>query len=348
MSHNVNKREFFFFCHSLKNLKVPQGYSSNIKSLVLVNDLKLVGLKSHDCHVLIQQLHHFFDIMIHLIVHLVREIRLCGPVFLHWMYPIERYMKVLKGYTKNQYRPAASIVERYVVKEAIEFCSGYIQTTTPVGVPQSRHDCTREGKGMRGFNVVTMDRQQLSQAHLYVLNNTSEVILYIDAHKQHVIDTHPKMSMMRLLQEHNRTFLNWFTKTIFTDDSTSKTLRLLVVGPNLNVPTWKEYDINNYSFYTKSHDDKSSVQNSGVSVHGHSDPFSSAWNNNPIQVSMPYFGVIKDIWKLDYGEFRVLVFKCQWFNGNIGVRQDKIGFILVDLQKVGYKDDPFIMVAQAK
>ena len=49
----------------------------------------------------------FFDIMIHLIVHLVLEIRFCGPVFLRWMYPVERYMKVLKGYTKNQYRPEA-------------------------------------------------------------------------------------------------------------------------------------------------------------------------------------------------------------------------------------------------
>ena len=45
----------------------------------------------------------FFDIMIHLIFHLVREIRLCGPIYLHWMYPVEWYMKVLKGYTKNQY-----------------------------------------------------------------------------------------------------------------------------------------------------------------------------------------------------------------------------------------------------
>jgi len=37
-------------------MKVPQGYSSNIKSLVSVTELKLVGLKSHDCHVLMQQL----------------------------------------------------------------------------------------------------------------------------------------------------------------------------------------------------------------------------------------------------------------------------------------------------
>ena len=42
----------------------------------------------------------FFDIMVHLIVHLVREIKCCGPVFLRWMYLVKRYMKILKGYTK--------------------------------------------------------------------------------------------------------------------------------------------------------------------------------------------------------------------------------------------------------
>ena len=44
------------FCQCLRTMKVPQGYSSNIKSLVSVNDLKLIGLKSHDCHVLMQHL----------------------------------------------------------------------------------------------------------------------------------------------------------------------------------------------------------------------------------------------------------------------------------------------------
>ena len=54
----------------------------------------------------------FFDIMVHLVVHLVREIKLCDPVYLRWMYPIERYMKILKGYVKNPQRPEASLVER--------------------------------------------------------------------------------------------------------------------------------------------------------------------------------------------------------------------------------------------
>ena len=42
----------------------------------------------------------------------------------------------------------------------------------------------RGGKGTRGFNVVTMTRHELSQVHLYVLNNTAEVIPYIDSHKK--------------------------------------------------------------------------------------------------------------------------------------------------------------------
>jgi len=37
----------------------------------------------------------FFDIMVHLIVHLVREIKCRGPVYLRWMYLVERYMKIL-------------------------------------------------------------------------------------------------------------------------------------------------------------------------------------------------------------------------------------------------------------
>ena len=63
----------------------------------------------------------FFDIMVHLLVHLVREIKFCGRVYLRWRYPIERYMKILKGYIKNQYRQEASMIERYIAEENVKF-----------------------------------------------------------------------------------------------------------------------------------------------------------------------------------------------------------------------------------
>ena len=87
--------------------------------------------------------------------------------FLRWMYPVERYMKVLKGYTKNQYRPEASIIERYVAEEAIEFCSQYIETVQSIGFPKTHHDRTRGGRGTQGYNVVTMTRQE-SHKHIYI------------------------------------------------------------------------------------------------------------------------------------------------------------------------------------
>jgi hypothetical protein len=38
----------------------------------------------------------FFDLMPHLLVHIVHEIKYLGPIFLHQMYPFERFMTVLK------------------------------------------------------------------------------------------------------------------------------------------------------------------------------------------------------------------------------------------------------------
>ena len=54
--HTLSKSETISFCGCLRGVKVPQGYSSNIKSLISMKDFKLTGLKSHDCHVLMQDL----------------------------------------------------------------------------------------------------------------------------------------------------------------------------------------------------------------------------------------------------------------------------------------------------
>jgi hypothetical protein len=69
----------------------------------------------------------FFDIMTHLPYHLVEELDLCRPVSTRWMYPIERYMKTLKGYVRNMARPEASMAEGYVKEECIGFVTEYLQ-----------------------------------------------------------------------------------------------------------------------------------------------------------------------------------------------------------------------------
>jgi hypothetical protein len=46
----------------------------------------------------------FFDVMIHLAVHLPDEALLRGPVQYGWMYPIERRLYTLKRYVRNRSR----------------------------------------------------------------------------------------------------------------------------------------------------------------------------------------------------------------------------------------------------
>ncbi|KAI0516215.1 hypothetical protein KFK09_008887 [Dendrobium nobile] len=143
----MSKKDKMMFCEVLKNMKLPKGYSSNISKGVNIKECKIMGLKSHDCYVLIEDimpialrsctpsnevltiiveishflkficakvinpidldkkqkeialtlcnmekyfLPSFFTIMVHLLIHLVEEVRLDGPVHYRWMYPFER------------------------------------------------------------------------------------------------------------------------------------------------------------------------------------------------------------------------------------------------------------------
>ena len=54
--YNMSKEEKQQFCKVLHDIKVPDGYSSNISRCVNVAQAKITGLKSHDCHILMQQL----------------------------------------------------------------------------------------------------------------------------------------------------------------------------------------------------------------------------------------------------------------------------------------------------
>ena len=63
----------------------------------------------------------FFNIMTHVLVHLVDEIVILGPVFLQNMYPFERFMGVLKKYVRNRARPEGSISMGHQTEDVIGF-----------------------------------------------------------------------------------------------------------------------------------------------------------------------------------------------------------------------------------
>ena len=88
--------------------------------------------------------------MTHLLVHLVKEIDILGPVFLHNMFPFERFMGVLKKCVRNWAPPEGSIASAYETEEVIDFCVDFIGDLKPIGVPESRYEGRLTGKGTLG------------------------------------------------------------------------------------------------------------------------------------------------------------------------------------------------------
>ena len=94
--------------------------------------------------------------------------------------------------------------------------------------------------------------------------------------------TNPRANEKWLLIEHNKTFMKWFKEKISQEDCDVEHLKWLARGPNFDVITWTGYDINMLSFYTKAEDDKSTMQNSGVTLEAESMHSSSSKDNNPV------------------------------------------------------------------
>jgi hypothetical protein len=56
-----------------------------------------------------------------------------------------------------------------------------------------------------------------------------------------------------------------------------------------------------------------------------------------------YYGQIQEIWDLDFHDFKILLFHCNWVDAIRGVAQGKYVFISVDLNHQGYKSEPFML-----
>ena len=82
----------------------------------------------------------FFDISIHLIVHLVKEPMYLGLMFLHHMYLHKRFMNILNRYAKSHVHPKGSMAQCYSTKEVIGWCLSYIDPTNPIGISKPWHE----------------------------------------------------------------------------------------------------------------------------------------------------------------------------------------------------------------
>jgi len=94
--------------------------------------------------------------------------------------------------------------------------------------------------------------------------------------------------------------MSWFKQQIMNDPSTSETLTWLANGLKFDVLCCFGYEVNGCLFYRKSRDDRSTMQNSRVTLEAESMQFTTSNDQNPVVGSKRYYGVIVEIWEVNY------------------------------------------------
>jgi hypothetical protein len=156
----------------------------------------------------------FFDIIVHFTTHLIKEIKLLGPVFLHQMYVYERFNDILKSFVRNRSYPEGGMVQTYYIEEAVEWALNYADPSNPIGVLKSCHEGRLKGKGTIGWKAITPDPTLFRCAHFHVLQYMSIVSEYLDEHKELLLRDNPRCNKSWLANEHMRKFTSWLQDRI--------------------------------------------------------------------------------------------------------------------------------------
>ncbi|XP_050218270.1 uncharacterized protein LOC126669032 [Mercurialis annua] len=228
----------------------PDEYLSNILRCVNKKEWKITSMKSHDCQTIdlesigklqVQIINIlcklemifppvFFDVMVHLAVHLPMEAKLGCLVLAHF-----------KIVCSQMARPEGSITADYLVNECLTFCSRYL-----VGVDIKHNRMPRNydsdnspsekvgleifkevGRGFGKSNHHRLTLSETAQCHSYVLYNCDEVLSFIVQRKSE-----------------------------------------LAASPSTIIRTYNGYINNGFRFHTRDCEVIRKSQNSGVMVRG--------------------------------------------------------------------------------
>ncbi|CAL9001938.1 unnamed protein product [Prunus brigantina] len=301
----------------------------------------------------------FFDVMVHLAVHLPHEAKLAGPVGYRWMYPIERYcLFFLKGYVRNRARPEGSIVEGYISNESLTFCSMYLRNGEIIS---SHHERNNDGGEINaklsvfvnnarpcgGYKMVQWSELEMESAYWYILDNCDEV----EPFKNEFLQLLQIESPDNLEQRQRKLFPQWLKTRVKTLSKqglgvATNELYALAYGPDKRVGLYTGCVVNGVRWHVKHIEETRTTQNSGVMVPGtHGDQQSN------------FYGRLVNVVKIGFQDgYHVILFKCEWFNTQPRFfRKKKIHRILRDyhltslnITNVWYKDDPYVPAKQAQ
>ncbi|XP_057246859.1 uncharacterized protein LOC125499462 [Beta vulgaris subsp. vulgaris] len=369
--YTLSKSQKEILCRFLKELKVPDGYSSNISRCVNVKDCKISGLKSHDCHVLLQSI---LPLVIRgLLVKDVSEplVELCQffGVLCARSVQVEHLEKI-----KSQIPLTLSKLEAWLPPSCFDVMlhlSVHLADELILGGPVH-------------FRWMYPGERYLHKLKLYVRNKARPEGSIAEGY---IVDE--CMTLCSRYLDDVETKFNRHERNCDGDDDTARKLsifshpgRPLGGGKtnNLDVyereqahiyalkncievdPFYKEYaemiahegvelsqhqrDVNFASWFRKkvsyiTRDRNLRTQNSGVVVLG---------DTGEEKEALDFYGALTEVIRVEYlGGNYVVFFRCDWYDvldSKKGINVDKFGYVSVDTQRNLKTDEPFVLASQ--
>nr|KYP39706.1 hypothetical protein KK1_038992 [Cajanus cajan] len=365
---------------AFEHAKIPCSFYEAKKIILCSKVLKVDELDQLQSRVVLTLCHmemlfppSFFTVMVHLIVHLVEDAKLGGPVQYRWMYPIERYLGKLKSYVRNKAQPEGSIAEGYLAEEILTFCSRYLDGIETKFNRLGRVDDEPDdivpssvstlfppiGKPVGGFTYFTLSPREKLQAHRHVLTNCTQVDPFLQEFRD-ILRRQLRRntrSSSEIDKRVHREFVEWFSRRIRNDSngSYSNDLKFLAMGPITCAKRYTAYNINGLKFRTLERDQGLKTQNNGIFGTFGTRSYASSSDNQMQFGGVPYYGKLVDIIELNYhGQFSVTLFKCMWANITTrrGIVTDDLGFTSVSFSHLIHTgdnddDEPYIRAPEA-
>jgi hypothetical protein len=175
----------------------------------------------------------FFDTMEHYMIHLADQIIGLGPSYMHYMYPYERHIVVMKGYVCNHAHPKGSMIEGYTTEEMIKCYADYIKHGKPIGVPVSRHHDRLSGKRTNGLkSIIHATYERVCEAHFSILYQLVVMRPYVENHLQELREKNQDEDL--IMKQHKLHFTTWMKDVNLHVDEIEeeKMICLLTSGPH--------------------------------------------------------------------------------------------------------------------
>jgi hypothetical protein len=147
----------------------------------------------------------YFDIMPHLMMHMVDQVEQLGPVYLHQMWTYEQFMSTLNRYVHNRAYPEGSMIEAYTTEEAVNWCMRYIRDGRAIGLPIHQHEGRTAKKGCTGWKVRTdIPNKEVEQAHYNILHQLVSMEKCVEKHLEEIRSAHDGTCMEAWVQNHHK------------------------------------------------------------------------------------------------------------------------------------------------